>query len=284
MNVRCCARHGRIPGVVLALLLALFVVLSAVPVSAGERTAGEVLYAARFADYTSLRDTGIRFGTSSGGESAMDLVDGELLVSAVNGEKTYILLPEPLAYTDTYTLRFSFRFAEVSSANGYCGLLLSSRGDAPSGRMELIVRASGAVDGYGEASASFAEEAARGEAIQVTVQVRYGFLTSVVAECGGERLSYTPAELKTVRSGGRGFVVRNASVAFSAVEVIHGTEFTALSGEYAEHSYVAPEQWTPEVDLSPDTGEIPGRMRFSVAALLAAAAAWLLYRARRVCA
>ena len=64
-------------------LLTFFFVLvlclqGALSVCAGEIRPGQVLYATDFADYTSLRDTGVRFGTLSGEKARMRLENGEL--------------------------------------------------------------------------------------------------------------------------------------------------------------------------------------------------------------
>jgi hypothetical protein len=88
-------------------------------------TDGEVLFAARYGDYKSLRDTGVRLGTSSWEESRVSLADGYLRIHSSSDKKTYLLLPEEIPHTDTYTVVFTFRFSEVAEERGYCGFLLS---------------------------------------------------------------------------------------------------------------------------------------------------------------
>ena len=96
----------------------------AMPVFASDSyTDGEVLFAARYGDYTSLRDTGVRLGTSSWEGSGVRLEDGYLRIQSSSDQKTYLLLPEEIPHTDTYTVIFSFRFSDLPEERGYCGFL-----------------------------------------------------------------------------------------------------------------------------------------------------------------
>jgi len=259
------------------MLLLLIIACFAAPVRAADAAAGEVQYAARFADYTNLRDTGLRFGTSSWSGASMVLADGELRVGASSGEKTYLLLPTPETWTDTYTIVYTFRFADIAAANGYCGFLLTSRGDAPSNRTGLIIRANGMADGYtASPNEKLKTAAADGAPITVRITVKYNFLISFSIETGGEVVgAYKPSMLKSIGAGGRGFVMRNTSAAISSVMVVSGADYDQLSGSYAEQSYIAPPEWTMPALPAPPTGDAAG---LCAAAVSASAAGIFLYR------
>lgn len=261
----------------LALLFALvWSVLCSLPVCAGEISAGQVLYASDFSAYTSLRDTGVRFGTLSGDQSGMRLEEGELHLTSGGGEKTYLLLPDTGLWTDTYVMEFVFRFTEIDSANGYCGLILSSRGDAPSGRTELIFRADGTVDGYKVENSALQKAAEQGKPITVRIHVTYGFLVDFqVILDGGEMETYTPESLSRVSSGGRGFVLRNASAAFASVRAVSGA-YEELEKADAAPNYMAPADWQFPGEIAPPTGDRTVFLLFC-----ASAAAVLLLRMRR---
>ncbi|MBQ4043420.1 MAG: hypothetical protein IJD06_05420 [Clostridia bacterium] len=264
-------------------LLTFFFVLvlclqGALSVCAGEIRPGQVLYATDFADYTSLRDTGVRFGTLSGEKARMRLENGELSVTSEDGEKTYLLLPDTGLWTDTYVMEFVFRFTEIESSNGYCGLILSSRGDAPSGRSELIFRADGSIDGYKEKSDALKNAAEKGTPIIVRIHVTYGFLVDFQLIADGEAAkTYTPEAISRVSSGGRGFVLRNASASFASARVVCG-EYGDLADAPDAPSYVAPDSWQFPEEIAPPTGD-------GAAALLLCAgctAVFLLRMRRRV--
>ena len=263
------------------LVLILLILNCTAPVSAGDANAaaGAVQYSARFLDYTSLRDTGVRFGTSSWSGASMAVDGGELSVIASDGQKTYLLLPDPGVWTDTYVVEFTFRFTDIAFSNGYCGLLLSSQGDAPSNRTELIFRANGTVDGYGtEACEPLKKAAAESTPVTVRVLVNYGFLVSFAILVDGEQEGfYTPAALSRVAEGGRGFVLRNASAAFSSVRVVGGG-YEDLANAPDAPSYMAPPEWQLPAPPSPPTGDSVLVPMLCLAA--AAAAAGRLVRRR----
>lgn len=204
-----------------------------------EPAVGEVLFAARYADYVSVADTGVWLGTSSWAGASLELAEKTLCVSSSSDQKTYLMLPADFTCGNTYTISYTFCFTDVSARNGYCGFVLTSRGDAPSNRMELIFRADGTVDGYGEA-VGMAAAAAAGDAITVTVEVQHGFLIQCDVQCGAETTVFAMTHLEKVEEGGRGFVLRNASASLSSIEIVNGVDYPAKIGYYATHSYMAP--------------------------------------------
>lgn len=272
-------RRYRFSAEILILLLLCFTAFAPFA-RAAEPPAGEVQYAARFADYSDLRTTGLRFGTSSWTGASLKLDGGELCVSSSSGEKTYLLLPTPDSQTDTYTIVYTFRFTDTLSSNAYCGFLLSSRGDEPMSRTELLIRADGTVDGYTSSpNEKLRQAAAEGTPITVRVAVKYNFLISFSLETDGEIVgAYKPSMLKSISAGGRGFVLRNTSAAISSVTVVNGTDYTQLSGRYAEQSYIAPPEWVMPALPAPPTGDAAV---LCAAAAAASAAGIFFYKKRK---
>lgn len=225
----------RVFGVVL--LLSLFCSLMALS-SAVEPLFGEVMFAQRYADFSSFAETGIRFGTG-GGTPTVSFNEG-LSVKPEDDLKTYLLLPDLPdggAWADTYTVEFSFSFTEIAAANGYFGFLMTGKGDVPSNRTELIVRANGTLDGIGAFSDSFKEAMAKGEKVTVTVPVREGMMYEVEAVCGESAETLALPSVKIIGEGSRGFVVRNASVSVESVCVVRGVGYAKKMGKYATESY-----------------------------------------------
>lgn len=251
----------------------------ALSVCAGEIRAGQVLYSTDFSDYDSLRDTGVRLGTLSGPKARMQLKDGELALTAADGEKTYLLLPDTGLWTDAYVMEFVFRFTAIDSSNGYCGLILSSRGDAPSGRTELILRANGTVDGYEGVCEELKTAAEQGAPITVRVHVSYGFLVDFQLSLDGKPVrTFTAGAVSRVSSGGRGFVLRNASASFLSARVVSG-EYADLENAPAAPSYIAPPEWQLPAENSPPTGDMAGWL---LAAAASSAVCLVRIRRRRV--
>lgn len=214
-------------------------------------------YAARFGEYASLRDTGAFLGTASGSNSSLKLTGDALRIGTSGGEKTYVLLPDPVGAGDTYVIEFSFRFGEIASSNAYLGFLLNSRGDAPSGRTELIIRADGTVDGYSSQVSEIQKKAAAaGEKITVRVLVVYGYMMDFRVSVGGVDVAGSaPDKLVAVDPAGWGFVVRNASADLYAVRAVKG-DYAALAKASAASNYVAPAAWQmPGEAASPPTGD-----------------------------
>lgn len=263
----------------LALLLVVCLVFSGafcVSASSPDPLPGEVLFAARYTDYSSVAETGMRLGTSSWEDAFLVLKDGELWIGASSDRKTYLLLPSVFSCGDTYTITYTFRFTDVLAENGYCGLILTSRGDAPSNRTELIFRSDGSVDGYGTAS-GMAAAAAASENVSVTAIVQRGFLIQFWVQCGDETTVFSLTHLVRIDEGGRGFVLRNASASFSSVEVIHGVDYPEKNGYYAMHSYVAPEISGQDTEIAPDTPDavVP------ILCTLCATGAWMIQALRK---
>ena len=214
-------------------------------------------YTSRFGEYTSLRDTGVFLGTASGANSSLLLTNGALRVGAKNSEKAYVLLPDPAGASDSYAIEFSFRFADIHSSNAYVGFLLNSRGDAPSGRTELIIRADGTVDGYSAQVSDIQKKAAAaGETITVRILVVYGYMVDFrLSVAGVDVAGSAPDKLVAVDPAGWGFVVRNASADLYSVRAVNG-DYAALNQADAAQNYIAPAEWKmPEMPVSPPTGD-----------------------------
>lgn len=233
-------KHTPLGASFLALLLCVIAVFSCTVLAEASSVhhLGEVLYAARFADYNTVRETGIRFGTSSWSGADLSLMDGRLSVSSSSDHKTYLLLPTDIPQADTYTIEYTFRFTDYLAENGYCGMILTSSGDAPSNRTELVFRVSGTVDNTDQVCVL--SGAASGEWITVKIIVRMGFLVKFTAECGEEKHSFDMVQLKRISPGGRGFVLRNASVEIASIEIVNGEGYKKKIGAYAASSYMTP--------------------------------------------
>lgn len=203
-------------------------------------TDGEVLFAARYGDYKSLRDTGVRLGTSSWEESRVSLADGYLRIHSSSDQKTYLLLPEEIPHTDTYTVVFTFRFSEVAEERGYCGFLLSASGDAPSNRTELLFRANGESDKTGQFGDGICTALADGEEVRMEISVRHSMLTEITAVAGDVSETLKLENVRAVPTGRRGFVFRNASCDIREIKIVCGVGYEKETGFYAENSYIAP--------------------------------------------
>ncbi len=240
-------------------------------------TDGEVLFAARYGDYSSLRDAGLRFGTASWAGCGARLMDGYLRVSSSSDQKTYLLLPEEIPHTDTYTVVFTFRFSDIAEERGYCGFLLSSSGDAPSNRTELILRANGACDKAGQFGEDIVAALTGGEDVRVEIPVRHGMMTEITASVGGVSETLELENVRSVPSGRRGFVFRNASCDLREVKIVCGVGYETETGFYAEHSYIAPATEDTE-PIAPPTSD--GWWMFAVPAILSGAILWAKRRRR----
>ena len=234
-----------------------FVLVMSVCVPARAVGTDPTFYASRFGEYASLRDTGVFLGTASGAKSSLLLTNGALRIGAKNSEKAYVLLPDPSGASDSYAIEFTFRFADIQSSNAYVGFLLNSRGDAPSGRTELIIRADGTVDGYSaQVSEIQKKAAAAGEKITVRILVVYGYMVDFrLSVAGVDVAGSAPGKLVAVDPAGWGFVVRNASADLYAVRAVNG-DYAALVTAPQGQNYIAPAAWQmPEATMSPPTGD-----------------------------
>lgn len=272
----CLCVKNRLFGLFLALLVCGVCML---PLSAADAdyADGEVLFAARYGEYTALRDTGLRFGTSSWQGARADLADGSLCVRSASDQKTYLLLPAEIPFMDTYTIVYEFRFSEIAEPGGYCGFILTSSGDAPSNRTELLLRASGACDGAGQFGEAISAALAAGDVIRVTIPIRHGMMSEIRVTAGDHDETLKMLNVRTVAQGRRGFVFRNASVDIRTVKIISGVDYETETGYYAEHSYIAPAD-DPGL-VSPPTGD--GVWWILPVAGGACAAAHLLAKRRR---
>lgn len=218
-----------------------FLFLLPLTASAAEAAVGEILFAQRYADFTDARRTGIRIGTG-GGVPAVS-TDGALRIDVLDDQKTYLLLPDVpdgASWPDTYTVEFSFRFADIAAPNGYFGFLMTAAGDAPINRTELILRASGEIDDVGKLNEAITAAVASGAQVDVTVPVLHGMMYEVKVSAGGESQTLTLPTVRTIGEGRRGFVLRNASADVISVLVINGIDYDKKLGKYASASYMPP--------------------------------------------
>ncbi len=244
-----------------AFLIFLLLLGAALPASAGstEYGQGEVLFAARYGEYDSLRDTGVRLGTASWRGAALSLGDGGLHVSSSSDYKTYLLLPPDLPFPDTYTVYYTFRFAELMEANGSCGFLLTSSGDAPSNRTEAILRADGVCDGFGRCGEAMTQRLTSGAWTTVEIPIRHGMLSELRIRAEGEEEVFRLQHVRSVAEGGRGFVFRNASVEIASVYLVCGADFTEEEAAARERAvcYIALEDFTTDVLPAPPEDDVP---------------------------
>lgn len=266
----CRNRAGTAAAVWLCCLL--LVLVTPVRAADSDRAAGEVLFAERYADYASLRDTGLRFGTSSWTGASLALKDGELNVLSASHERTFLLLPESV-FTDSYTIRFTFRFTELLEPNGCVGFILTSTGDAPANRTEVLFHANGSCGDFGQLSAPLAQALTRGDPVTVGIPVEHGMLHEITVTDGTTTDVLLLTNVRPIAPGGRGFSFRNASAALSSVEVVNGVSFGSLSGVYASSSYVAPDDFRMTAFVAPFTPDfaVPLLLNLPAAALGAAA-------------
>lgn len=248
--------HGFMKRLVCAGVCILLCCAWVMPVFASDSyTDGEVLFAARYGDYTSLWDTGVRLGTSSWEGSGVRLEDGYLRIQSSSDQKTYLLLPEEIPHTDTYTVIFTFRFSDLPEERGYCGFLLSSSGDAPSNRTELIFRADGKSDRTGQFGEAVTTALGGGDDVRMEISVRHGMLTEITAVAGDVSETLKLENVRAVPDGRRGFVFRNASCDIREIKIVCGVDYETETGFYAENSYIAPPAGDTE-PVAPPTSDV----------------------------
>lgn len=250
---------NRLIGVCLALLLALGVCIMPLLAADTAYEDGRVLFAARFKDYSYRSETGMTLGTLSWPEAKVTLADGVLHVRSSSDQKTYLLLPDEIPSADTYTVVYEFRFSDVAEPGGYCGFILTSSGDGPSNRTELILRANGSCEGAGRFSDAMASALQSGAFVRVTIPIRHGMLSEIRLSADGQEEILDMANVRTVAEGRRGFVFRNASADLRSVKVVAGVDYTAETGYYAKYSYRAPDAVPDTEDeeiVAPPTGEM----------------------------
>ncbi len=275
----------RLIGGAFFLLLLFFGAVLPAYAGTAEYRQGEAVFAARYDEYGSLRDTGLRLGTASWSGASFSLSGEGLLVSAASDYKTYLLLPPELPFPDTYTVLYTFRFTELLEANGSCGFLLTSSGAAPSNRTEAVLRADGVCDGFGRCGEAVTEHLTSGAWVTVEIPIRHGMLSELRVRAGGEEEVLRLQHVRSVAEGGRGFVFRNASVEIGSVYLVCGADFTEEEAAARERavSYLAPEDFTGDLPPAPED-DVPAPHTADAGlypAALCAAAAAAVYRLTR---
>ncbi|MBE6598355.1 MAG: hypothetical protein E7638_02810 [Ruminococcaceae bacterium] len=228
--------------------------LSSVLISASEPSYvdGEVVYHQDFSDISEVASSGIKKGTSSSTGSDIAVTNDTLSISTSDDGRVYAILPKS-DWTDSFTVEFDFTFSKNSSQNGYLGVMLTSSGDEPGNISQVIIRAKGSVDDFGEVSDTLAESFAKGEKISVKIPVENGVLRNLFITANGITEELERTGLLVIGSGNRGFSARNAGVTIPEVYIVNGTEYKEKTGVYADLSYASDDT----VETSPDTGDLP---------------------------
>ena len=282
---------------VLVVFSACFLSLSA-PVFAGDVKCGEVLYHQDFAVLSEIEKSGIVRGTSSSENSQITCTGDMLELNTYDNDRVYAILPAVSA-ADSYTIEFEFSFAEIRSENGYVGFLLTCRGTEPTNVTALVIRADGTVDSFDEPDAVLKKAIADGGTIHVKIPVEKDVLHKIELTADGKNYTLERKNVQVLDDGGRGFVVRNASVKVGEIYLVNGIGYTVKSGTYAAASYAADETvpatetvMCPAVSVTPDTNAglsegtpvcspETGEAIVPYAAFLAAAAMGLFRRKKR---
>lgn len=252
-------------GIILAFMLAF-------GVSAGDssRIEGEVLYHQDFSVESKLCESGIRIGTQSSENSEITCKSDTLEIKTFDRGRVYAILPDFMK-TATYTVEFSFRFAEISEANGFISLILTCRGNEPTNISGVVIRADGTVDEFDEPCDMVKNAVRSGELVNVQIPVRNHVVNEIIMSAGEYRCVVERDNILVLSEGQMGFSVRNASVELPEIYVMHGVDYTEKSGYFADSSYsvdgdevIVPKPSETEaagtedevnVEVSPDTGD-----------------------------
>ena len=275
-------------GAVLVMLSACIFCLG-VPAFAGEKVPGEVLYHQDFSILSDMEKSGIVRGTSGSAAAELTCTGETLELNTFDNERIYAILP-PAETAGSYTIEFDFSFAEIRSANGYIGFILTCRGTEPTNVTALVIRADGTIDDFDEPEEVLKKAIADGGKIQVKIPVEKNVLHKIELTADGKTYTLERRNVKVLEDGGRGFVVRNASVNIGEVSLVDGIGYTEKYGIYADESYAADEAVTTIETLLQPAGTVPAEPEKSPAtgetivpyAAAFAAVAVGLFRRRRV--
>jgi len=248
VRLKCRKKHW----IVLVMLICVSLVFS---VGAHAYAVGEVLYHQDFSCISSAKAAGVMKGTAGSRYSVLSVQENMLQMLSVDDERTYALLPD-VAWTESHTIEFTFRFTDVLAANGYMAFLLTCWGDKPENISAIVIRANGSIDGFGELSSGMVEKIQSGALIHVTIPIQKGVLHSITLESEEETCVAERGTLLRIGEGKRGFSVRNASAAVKEVYIVNGTGYTAKTGVYAEASFADDKTSDGEDVISPPTGDI----------------------------
>ena len=232
---------------------------------------GEVLYHQDFSVLSDVGKSGIVRGTSSSEKAQFTCIGDALELNTFDNDRAYAILPGAVS-ADSYTIEFDFAFSEIRSENGYIGFLLTCRGTEPTNVTALVIRAGGTIDDFAEPEEALKKAIAGGEEIHVKIPVDKSVLHKIELTAGDKTYTLERKSVKVLDDGGRGFVVRNASVKVGEIYLVNGIGYTAKSGTYAVSSYAADEPVTqvatmqkpepaaepavtPVPETAPDTGE-----------------------------
>ena len=259
--------------------------------AAGEYAAGEVLYHQDFSVLSDLEKSGIVRGTSSSESAEFTCADDSLELNTFDNDRVYALLPAPeKTAEDSYTIEFGFSFSEIRSNNGYIGFILTCRGTEPTNVTALVIRADGTIDEFEEPDDALKKAIGGGKEILVKIPIEKNVLHKIEMTADGKTYTLERESVKVIDDGGKGFVVRNASVNVSEIYMVDGTGYTKKSGIFATESYASDDAVTTvetlmnpntqnspihpadpaeTVPVSPDTGEnlVPYAAAFAAAAV-----------------
>ena len=269
----------------LVILSACFACLN-LPVLAGEKTVGEVLYHQDFSVLSDLEKSGILRGTSSSENSLFTCADKVLELNTYDNDRIYAILPATET-GDSYTIEFDFSFSEVRSDNGYIGFILTCRGTEPTNVTALVIRADGTIDDFEEPDEALKKKIGS-EPVHVKIPIEKNVLHKIELTVGGTSCTLERDSVKVLDDGEMGFVVRNASVDVTEIYLVNGTGYSEMSGIYAAGSYakdevsatleLLPSQTKAEYEASAETAPDTGDFMVPYAAVLTAGIMGLFHR------
>lgn len=238
---------------ILLVFCAVFLVSTLPVTTLASHSAGEVLYHQDFTRVSTAHLAGIRAGSANAQESQIGVTTDGLVIDPNGERRTYAILPE-IENTDTYTVDLTFRFRSVHRTNGYFAFLLTCTGDKPSNVTPVVLRADGAVDGFGDLDNAIVQHYKNGDPIRLTIPVVDGVLHSLTISSGTDSQTLERTSLLRIPDGNCGFCVRNASVLIEDTAILYGTDYEMPTGYYATHSYAEDDGARTDI-LSPATGD-----------------------------
>ena len=260
------------------LLLLLFLTISALPCTAAY-SVGEVLYHQKFTDVSTSSIAGIRKGTVSSENMSVVVTEDALGLYSADDRRGYALLPE-IAWTESHTIEFSFRFTAALTTKGYLSFLLTSWGEEPTNISAAVFRVNGTIDEFSEPSAAMQKKIREGELVHVKIPVENGVVHAIELTSGNITCTVQRNSLLRIAEGNRGFGIRNASAEITEVYVVNGTGYTAKTGTYAEQCWADDVCGNGSGAGAPPTGD--GMCLVWIAAAFGIVAVWAKRRNIRV--
>ena len=232
--------------VALALFLFPLYAAAADPTTA-EMPAGQILFHQKYAEIDSWAKTGVRVGTSSPDDAKIELKDGDMYIRTIGGGRAYALLPA-VARQTSYTVEFTFRFAESGHENGSIAYLLACRGDEPTNVTSLVIRGNGTIDDF-TVPDKLRDTIRYGYTATVIIPVEDGTLHHIRVVTAEDTYELERSSVLLLRDGGAGFSVRGTAAAVSEVWIVNGCGYEEKTGDTASYTVeITPEKETPGAD------------------------------------